>query len=237
MHRDSARGAGVCVVIPTWDEAAGIAATVAHVRAIGPEAQVCVADGGSRDATVAHARAAGAQVIDTPRGRGAQMNAGARATSAPVLLFLHADCRLPPDAFTAVHAVLSRGYEAGGFSIRYSSSHPLLRVVGWLSHLESRFTSFGEGALFVRRAAFEAVGGFPEWPLFEDVELRARLRRRRRLGRATGTVLASPRRYEAHGVWRQQWRNISLYFRYSTGTPPAQLVARYEAQPPARALR
>lgn len=229
-----ARGAGVCVVIPALNEGAGIAAAVAHVRSTGGAAQVIVADGGSHDATVTHARRAGAELVAAPRGRGAQMNAGARASAAPVLLFLHADCRLPPEAFTSVHATLARGHEAGIFPIRYASAHPLLRIVGWLSHVESRYTSFGEGALFVRRDAFEQAGGFPDWPLFEDVELRARLRRRGPIGRAAGTVLASPRRYETHGVWRQQWRNIRVYLGYCAGNSPHLLAARYEARPAAR---
>jgi rSAM/selenodomain-associated transferase 2 len=222
------RGAGdLGVVVPALDEADTIDLAVRSVQRLGGSTELVVVDGGSRDGTPARARAAGARVILSPAGRGRQMNAGARATRAATLLFLHADCVLPADAPRAVREVLDRGCGAGLFPVRFDWSHPLLRLVGALSHLESRWTSFGDGALFVRRDVFEAVGGFPDWPLFEDVEMLARLRRTTRVGKARGVVVASARRYRAHGVWRQQGRVVGLFALRHLGVSPERLARAY----------
>jgi len=216
------------VVIPAVNEAAIIGAAVTDARAHAGVAEVLVVDGGSRDATLDEARAAGARVLCSPCGRGAQMNAGARAARASTLLFLHADCRLPRDAVVAMRDVLARGYHAGTFAIDYGSPHPVLRMVSWLSRLQAPWTEFGEAGLFVRRWLFERLGGYPEWPVFEDVEMLARLRRAGPLGRARGQVRASPRRYQSAGVWRQQFRNAGLYLLYQLGVPPRRLARAYD---------
>ena len=215
------------VVIPALDEAARIAATIEHVRSLSPAIDIVVADGGSHDGTAGAARAAGARVTAGPQGRGPQMNAGARLARGTALVFLHADCRLPQNAPAAIAAVLAGGHEAGIFSIRYDSRHPMLRLAGALSRFETRCTSFGEGALFVRRDTFESLGGFADWPLFEDVELMARLRARQPIGRAAGAVVASARRYERQGVLRQQLRNAALFTLYAAGVSPHRLAGSY----------
>jgi rSAM/selenodomain-associated transferase 2 len=216
------------VVIPTLREAAIIEQSVAFVRAQAGVEDVVVVDAGSDDATAARARLAGARVLQAPRGRGAQMNAGARAARSPNLIFMHADCRLPECACDAMSQVLDRGCVAGTFAIDYASRHPLLRLVSSLSRVRSRWTEFGEATLFVRRDDFERVGGFPAWPLFEDVEILTRLRRLGRVGRAHGRVQASPRRYLQRGVWRQQSLNVVLYTLFRFGFPPARLQRLYE---------
>jgi GT2 family glycosyltransferase len=143
-------------------------------------------------------------------------------------VFLHADCRLPSGAFDAMIEVLDNGRDAGLFAVDYHVSHPLLRLASRLSSLRVRWTEFGEGALFVRRQRFERLGGFPEWPLFEDVDLLARLRRAGTLGRARGCVLASPRRYQRRGVLRQLLLNALLYGMYHAGVSPRRLRDLYE---------
>jgi len=216
------------IIVPTLDEAATIASCVAHLRALEPDAEVIVADGGSRDDTVRHAAAAGARVLRAPRGRGAQMNAGAAVARGPALLFLHADCRLPPDAFRQLRRWLRRGGTAATFRIRYAHAHPLLRCIGALSRFESAWSSFGEGGLCMHRDAFTGAGGFPEWPLFEEVELLSRLRRRGELEKLTGPVTASSRRYRRHGVWRHQLRNCMLFGLYRAGVAPDRLARYYD---------
>ncbi len=227
------------VVIPTLDEAPRIASTVAELCQDSRVVDVIVADGGSRDATCALASAAGARVLRTAAGRGVQMNAGARAAHGSVLVFLHADCQLPVRAFDAMCDVLARGDDAGVFAIDYGSPHPLLRLVSLLSHVQSPWTEFGEAALFVRRARFASIGGFPEWPLFEDVDFLARLRHARTLGRARGSVQASPRRYLRRGVLRQQAWNVLLLALFRLGVGPERLQKWYAGgmPPPAPSLR
>ena len=218
---------GFAVIVPVLDEAGMITDTIAHLRTFTDIREIVVVDGGSRDATVPLARRAGAHVLDASLGRGAQMNAGARASKSGTLVFLHADCRLPPRAFDAMREVLARGQRAGVFGIRYSSTHPLLRLIGALSCLETPLTQFGEGALFVCRELFESVGGFPEWPLMEDVGMLSKLRRAGGVGRATGRVLASARRYSKCGIWRQQFRNGILLLLFHIGVSPQRLSHYY----------
>ena len=218
------------VIVPCLDEAAIIADCIAHLRALEPEAEIVIADGGSRDDTMRRAAAAGARVLRAPRGRGAQMNAGAAVARGAALLFLHADCRLPPDAFTQLRRWLDGGGTAATFRIRYAQAHPLLHCIGVLSRFESALSSFGEGGLCLRRDAFTRTGGFPEWPMFEDVELLSRLRRRGELVKLAGPVTASSRRYRQHGVWRQQLRNCLLFGLYRAGMAPDRLARHYDGR-------
>lgn len=219
--------AAFAVIVPTLDESACIVDTIEHLRTFGDHIETIVVDGGSRDDTVALAQACGVRVLQAARGRGPQMNAGAASTHAETLVFLHADCRLPKNALGQMQRVLNAGYEAGVFSIDYGSAHPVLRLLSVLSRLETRWTQFGEAALFVRSGVFETIGRFPDWPLFEDVEILSRLRRRGRLGHAAGTVHASARRFEARGVVRQLARNLFLYTLFSLGVAPHRLQRRY----------
>jgi hypothetical protein len=143
---------------------------------------------------------------------------------------VHADCRLPEDAFVQVERALATGAGAVTFRIRYQSRHWLLRAVGALSRFESRLSSFGEGGLCLRRQEFEALGGFADWPLFEDLDMLARLRRRRRLVKMRSTVTASARRYHAGGVLRQQLRNLWLFGLFHVGVPASKLVRHYDSR-------
>jgi len=192
--------ATVSVVIPVLDEAARIGARLAEVAALGVH-ETIVVDGGSRDATrdvvLAHP---GARLVSAPRGRGTQLNAGARAATGEVLLFLHADVALPSDAVDWVARALSEpGAVAGAFRVRTMADAgvdrlgPLLRI----ADLRSRYTRlpYGDQALFVRRAAFDAAGGFPDEPLMEDVAFARRLRRVGRIVTVPAYVRASGRRF------------------------------------------
>jgi len=168
------------VIVPTRNEAPHIGAcldALAPLRAQGHE--VIVVDGGSADATLAHARGRADLVIDAARGRASQMNAGAAAAHGDVLVFLHADTRLPPDAATAISAALGRGARWGRFDATLHGEATLLPVVAKAMNLRSRVTGIatGDQAIFVTRAAFDAAGGFPPLPLMEDVALSTRLKR------------------------------------------------------------
>ena len=169
------------IIVPVLDEGEGIAASLdalARMRALGTE--VIVVDGGSRDATIQRARLRADRVIPAPRGRALQMNAGAAKAAGDVLLFLHADTRLPADADHLVLKGLERSGRAWGrFNVRIDGRSPLLFVVGWLMNIRSRLTGIatGDQAIFVRRDAFNEVGGFDEIPLMEDIALCKRLKR------------------------------------------------------------
>src|SRR5881392_1973470 len=163
------------IIIPVLDEGDGIAAALdalAHLRAVGTE--VIVVDGGSRDATVERAQLRADRVVLATRGRALQMNAGAERASGDVLLFLHADTRLPAEADRVVLNGLERsGCVWGRFDVNIEGRSPLLSIVGLLMSLRSRLSSIatGDQAIFVRRAAFHAVGRFPAIALMEDIAL------------------------------------------------------------------
>jgi rSAM/selenodomain-associated transferase 2 len=221
------------IVIPALNEAAGIVATLEALqplRARGVE--LVLADGGSSDATVALAAPWVDAVVDAPRGRALQMNAGAARARADVLLFLHADTRLPPLADVLVLQALQgpRGLACWGrFDVRIEGRPWMLRVVAALMNLRSRLSGIatGDQAIFVTGRAFERVGGFPVQPLMEDVELSRRLKRLGPPACLRARARTSGRRWEQHGVWRTivlMWR---LRWRYWRGESPARLAEAY----------
>ena len=223
------------IVIPVLDEADEIGdalRALAPLRERGTE--IIVVDGGSHDATVARATPLADRVIVTPRGRALQMNAGARIASGCLLLFLHADTRLPHAADRLVMDVLVRtGRLWGRFDVRIAGRHPLLRVVAAMMNLRSRLTGVatGDQAIFVKRALFATVGGFPDIPLMEDVALSSRLKRCGRPLCLAERVTTSGRRWETRGVMRTivlMWR---LRLAYRLGADPASLARIYGYAP------
>lgn len=217
--------ADVAILIPTFNEAAQIAAVLSHVQDLG---EVIVVDGGSTDGTVAIAAAfPSIEVIEGPRGRGAQLNAAAHRAHAPVLLFLHADTRLPAGAIELIRQTLAdRRVAAGCFRVRFDDAHPALRLFSWFSRFDTLFTTFGDQGYFVRREDFLRAGGFPEWPLLEDVEVRRRLKRIGAFRKVPLTVTTSARRFRARGPWRAQVENAMILAAFNAGVP-AERLARY----------
>jgi len=225
------------IVVPVLDEAAIVERALqalAPLRADGVE--VVVADGGSRDGTVALAASWADAVVTAPRGRAVQMNAGARRATGDVLLFLHADTALPDDAAALVMAALQDPAGRtrcaavwGRFDVRITGHPRLLGLVARLMNWRSRLTGIatGDQAIFMTRAAFDAVGGFPEQPLMEDIEISRRLRRLGRPACLRTRVTTSGRRWETRGIWRTivlMWR---LRLLYAVGVAPERLARSY----------
>lgn len=218
------------IVIPALNEAAGIEATLRALqplRARGVE--LVLADGGSGDGTAALARTWVDVVADAPRGRAVQMNAGAALARAEVLLFLHADTRLPPLADVLVLQAVASGACWGRFDVRIEGRPWVLRVVATLMNLRSRASGIatGDQAIFVTREAFERVGGFPAQPLMEDVEISRRLKRLGRPACLSAKVCTSGRRWEQRGVWRTILLMWQLRWRYWRGESAARLAEAY----------
>jgi rSAM/selenodomain-associated transferase 2 len=220
------------VIVPTLDEAARLAVRLRELAARRVD-DVVVADGGSRDGTVEIARAhPGVRVVDAPRGRGRQLNAGARAAIGDVLLFLHADTELPEDVRSWVERTLAETpVVAGAFRVRTVADAgrrnwlgPLLRIADIRSHVTR--LPYGDQAIFVRRDAFERVGGFPDEPLMEDVELVRRLRRIGRVVTVPAYVRASGRRFLRHPITGTlcMWTFPTLH---RAGVPPRVLARWY----------
>jgi rSAM/selenodomain-associated transferase 2 len=219
------------IIMPALDEGDGIAAALdalANLRALGTE--VIVVDGGSRDATVQRARLRADRVISAPRGRALQMNAGAATAVGNVLLFLHADTRLPPDADHIVLRGLDRSGRAWGrFDVKIDGRNPLLAVVAVLMNIRSRLTGIatGDQAIFVRRDAFHAAGAFAAIPLMEDVALCKRLKRMSRPLCLHERAVTSGRRWETNGVVRTVLLMWRLRLAYFLGADPQALARQY----------
>jgi rSAM/selenodomain-associated transferase 2 len=219
------------IIVPALNEGgviAGLLASLAPFRVRGVE--VVVADGGSTDGTAEAAGPGADRVIVAPCGRARQMNAGAAAAHAPVLLFLHADTRLPANADQLiVNGLGAARLEWGRFDVRIEGASRWLRLVAAFMNLRSRVTGIatGDQAMFVTRPAFDAVGGFPDQDLMEDVELSSRLKQRGPPLCLGPPVVTSGRRWSARGVARTiilMWWIRLLYF---LGVAPDRLARLY----------
>ncbi len=223
------------VVIPALDEAANLARLLPDLERACPGAEVLVVDGGSRDGTAkVVAGRPGVRLVPSARGRARQMNAGAAAASGDVLLFLHADTWLPDGAARAIEAALADPAVVGGrFDVRFDSQRPVMRMVAWFMNARSRATSIctGDQAIFVRRAVFEAVGGYPDIPLMEDVELSRRLKARGRLAALRVRVTTSARKWEREGPLRTIGLMWTLRLLHFVGVAPARLHRWYYGAP------
>ena len=230
--------ARVSIVIPALNEAEHIAPTLASLADSSGSIEVIVADGGSTDETLARIRdvAPHATITTAPRGRARQMNAGAELASGSVLLFLHADTRLPEGAIDSIREALSDAMVAGGcFRTTFDDTQsPWMRL--WQARMWMRWHrfAFGDRGLFVRRSIFEAIGGFPDQPIFEDLDIVRAVRRQGRFHFLDAAVVTSARRYRRNGALRQQLRNVSLWLGWAAGVSPARLKRFYPDAPSQR---
>lgn len=222
------------IVMPVLNEAPAIVAALealAPLRTSGVE--VIVVDGGSTDGSAELARAGADHVLAARRGRASQMNAGAAAASAEVLLFLHADTGLPEAAERLIANTIDAGRHWGRFDVHIDGKSAWLPLVAALMNWRSRLTGIatGDQAIFVSRAVFDAVGGFPDIPLMEDIELSRRLLQTGRPACLAARVRTSGRRWERHGLWRTIVRMWWLRLRYYFGADPRRLAMEYGYAP------
>ena len=220
------------VVVPMLDEAAGLPKLLPQLLALQRQgAAVLVVDGGSRDGSCERVEAAGLALLHAARGRARQMNAGAAAVPGDVLLFLHADSQLPPGAVAGItHGLRPEIPNVWGrFDVRIAGRPRMLRVVATLMNWRSRVTGIatGDQGLFMTREAFRQVGGFPDQPLMEDIDICTRLRHLSAPLCLPGPLVTSGRRWETRGVWRTIWLMWRLRLDHWRGVPVAQLAERY----------
>ncbi|MGE3245261.1 MAG: TIGR04283 family arsenosugar biosynthesis glycosyltransferase [Beijerinckiaceae bacterium] len=225
----------ISIIVPVLNEQAGMAATLDALASAGSAGvEIIVADGGSSDSTVSEALPRCDLVVTAPRGRASQMNAGAAAATGEILLFLHADTRLPEHWSAAVRTGLAdRRHGWGRFDVRIEGKSPMLRIVGAMMNLRSRLTGIatGDQAIFMRRAAFDKAGGFPDIPLMEDIAMSKRLKRESPPLCLRQRVVTSGRRWEKNGVWRTIFAMWRLRFSYWLGADPAELARQYGYRP------
>jgi rSAM/selenodomain-associated transferase 2 len=217
------------VVIPTLNEEKHLEATLQSV-AREPDIEVIVVDGGSSDRTAELAPARGARLLRTTAQRARQMNAGAAAASAPVLLFLHGDTRLPPGfSGLALKLLAGRGTAAGAFRLAVAGPGWGLRVIEGLANVRSRILHlpYGDQGLFVTADLFRRLGGFPDLPIMEDVVLVRRLNKRGRVAIAPCSALTSDRRWRRLGILRTTLVNQVVLMGFFLGVDPARLAGWY----------
>lgn len=217
------------IIIPTLNEAATLQSSLQALQPLRARGvQVVVVDGGSRDSTATIAKPLADLVLTAPRGRALQMNAGAAAARSEMLLFLHADTRLPMEADELTFKNIW-----GRFDVRIDSSSWMLKIVSTFINWRSRLSGIatGDQAIFVRRDAFEAVGGFDNIPLMEDIALSKKLKRLSRPTCLHEKVITSARRWEQYGVWRIIFLMWKLRAAYFLGADPKRLAKQYGYQP------
>jgi rSAM/selenodomain-associated transferase 2 len=227
------QGAGIGVIVPVLNEARLVGELVPALERLAREAEVIVVDGGSADGTRASLALAAARgsfrLVDAPRGRASQMNAGALASTAPILLFLHADTRLPAGALERVRRAIDGGAVGGCFKLRIATADPRLRLAASIINLRSRLlpSATGDQAIFVRRDAFERLGGFRPIALCEDLDLVGRLAALGRFAPVDAVVETSARRWRANGVTRTIALMWALRLGYHLGVDPSTLHRLY----------
>lgn len=219
----------ISIVIPTLNEEGCLGETLAGLTGQ-PGVEVIVADGGSQDATAALAMTAGARVIQAPQGRGWQQNAGARAARGRVLLFLHADTRLPEGFAAQIHQALGQpGVVAGAFRFAVAAAGWRFRFLEYCANWRACWLGlpYGDQALFLPAARFQAMGGFRELALLEDLELVLRLRKMGRIALLATPALTSARRWQRLGLVRTTAVNQLILFGFYCGFNPDRLARWY----------
>lgn len=222
-------GPALSIIVPTLDEAEYLPALLTDVQSL--EAEVIVVDGGSSDGTVALARSAGARTLQADAGRGSQLRAGASEARGRWLLFVHADCRLDGAARTALVAFLATAGEEeyAHFDFALDGAGFIHRFIEFGQDIRERWLGlvYGDQGLVVSRSLYAAVGGYPDWPVMEDVGILRRLASRGRRVPLPATLISSDRRYAEEGGLRRWLRNVMVMTLFRLGVPPRQLARWY----------
>lgn len=216
---------GVSVIVPLFNEEAVVPELIAHLNTLAAE-QIVIVDGGSQDATRDLLRDSGFYVIDGPTGRAKQMNAGAEIATQDMLLFLHADTRLPE----SYKVELEKANAWGRFDVQFASASKFMKVVAFFINLRSRISCIptGDQAIFIDRSVFLTIGGYPELPLMEDVAISKYLRQLHRPYSSRERVITSARRWESNGITTTIVKMWWFRLAYFLGVSPLKLKQGYD---------
>ncbi len=221
------------VIIPTLNEAELIRTSIQRIHDLDESVQIIIADGESSDETVQLSQKAKVEVVFSKRGRGTQCNAGAAKASGDVLLFLHADTLLPENVFELLtNSFSDRNVKIGTFRLAFDSSNAMLRFYSSFTKFDSMFTRFGDQCIVIRKSFFDEIGGFPDWPLFEDVHLLRLARRQTKVISFPSQVITSARRFMRRGIIWTQLLNGFLLLLYLIGVSPILLAHWYAIRNP-----
>jgi rSAM/selenodomain-associated transferase 2 len=221
--------AEISIIIPTLNEEAGIISFLIDLQPLRTHCELIVVDGGSDDNTVMLAESYVDVVIKSGKGRAMQMNAGAAAATAPILLFLHADTQLPDDAIEKINFAREQGYVWGRFDVTLTGNLIMLNVVAWLMNTRSRWTGIatGDQAIFVKKTVFDRINGFANIALMEDIDLSTRLKQQGKPCCVKSKVTTSGRRWIQFGIVKTIGLMWWLRLRYFFGAKPEHLAQLY----------
>ena len=222
------------IILPVLNERDLINPLLDHLESLegNENCEFIVVDGSSDGGTIKAVTRRDVQCVKSPQGRASQMNAGAARATGEILIFLHADTRLPRQALEWINNAMTRQTLIGGaFDLRIDSKRPMLKIVARIASLRSRLTRipYGDQAIFIRRDYFHQMGGYPEIPLMEDVALMRRIKRAGgRIGFIPEPVMTSVRRWEQEGILFTTLRNWILLIAYTLGVEPEKLAKYYK---------
>ncbi|MBW4479656.1 MAG: TIGR04283 family arsenosugar biosynthesis glycosyltransferase [Tolypothrix brevis GSE-NOS-MK-07-07A] len=221
--------AKISIIIPVLNEAENIRQAIAYTK-LSTNIEVIVVDGGSQDDTHKIASGLNVTIISSIPGRAVQMNKGATLAKGDILLFLHADTRLPTGFDVMIRTALQpTGTVAGAFALRIDAQVASLRLVEWGVNMRSHFWQmpYGDQAIFLTKQTFNKIGNFPELPFMEDFEIMRRLKRIGRITIIPVPVITSARRWLQKGIWKTTLINQIIIIAYLLGVPPQQLIRWY----------
>jgi rSAM/selenodomain-associated transferase 2 len=217
------------VIIPTLNEEEHIEKQIKHIRHLHKSTEIIIVDGGSTDKTKEIAEQNNAKVIQSKSGRGSQQKAGALISSNPILVFLHADTWLPNNAFKKIEILFRNPSRLiATFKISFFPPYTLLKLVSFFSRFDTLITKYGDQCIVIRREFYEKIGGFPDWPLFEDIFLLENARKHTKIYSIPSTVQTSSRRFQQNGVLKQLIWNALLMLLYKIGRQPDRLAEMYK---------
>ncbi|MDT8309943.1 MAG: TIGR04283 family arsenosugar biosynthesis glycosyltransferase [Methylophaga sp.] len=220
----------IAIIVPVLNEAENLPALIAQFSKLSqPQDEVVIVDGGSTDETLEILADMNLQILSAHKGRASQMNAGALHSDADILVFLHADTQLPENALALIRKVVAEGAGWGRFNVIISGARPMLKVIALFMNWRSRLTGIatGDQVIFIQRELFNDLGGFPEQPLMEDIEISKRLKKISRPACLSEKVITSGRRWQKHGIWKTIILMWWLRFAYWRGVPATALTKYY----------
>ncbi len=216
------------VIIPTYNEERIIGKTLGNLISHNAEFEIIISDGNSTDKTREIAGTFPVKIINGKRGRGIQMNTAAKIARGDILLFLHADTFLPPNAFEIIsNRFADKNVRIATFNLKFDNSNFILSLYSYFTRFESVFTTFGDQVIIVRKKFFEELGGFPDVKIFEDVSFLRKVRNKTKIIKLKPKVITSSRRFEKKGYIKTQFSNIMYFILYYSGKTDEEIYKRY----------